>query len=136
MRPIKKNLATFAVAVVCAMAPVFASFAATSAFDSAQVKATIFKWIADLNKGDLKAVTAACAPHAAIVDGFPPYAWQTCADWMNGCEANNQAIQGDSGVLSIGNSSMRNCMATTLMSFTPRHLPTCKTASRLSARAP
>lgn len=52
--------------------------------------------------GAWSAVTVACAPHAAIVDGFPPYAWQTCAGWMNGYEANNKTIQGASGVLSIG----------------------------------
>jgi ketosteroid isomerase-like protein len=72
------------------------------ASDASDVNATIQKWVADFNKGDLKSVVAACAPRAAIVDGFPPYAWQTCADWINGYEANNKAIQATHGTLVIG----------------------------------
>ncbi len=73
-----------------------------SASDTSDVNATIQKWVSDFNKGDLKSVVAACAPRAAIVDGFPPYAWQTCTDWINGYEANNKAIQATHGSLSIG----------------------------------
>lgn len=76
--------------------------AATPAPDLAQVKATITRWIASLNKDDLRAVAAACAAHAAIVDGFPPYAWRTRAGWMHGYEANNKAIRGTPGILSLG----------------------------------
>jgi hypothetical protein len=50
--------------------------------DELEAQSLIEKWVADMNKGDLKSAVAACAPHAAVVDGFPPYAWQTCADWM------------------------------------------------------
>src|ERR1022692_586811 len=52
------------------------------ASDELEVKSLVEKWVADLNKGDLKSFVAACAPHAAVVDGFPPYARQSCADWM------------------------------------------------------
>jgi hypothetical protein len=60
------------------------------------------KLVSDINKGNFKSVAAACAPHASIVDGFPPYAWQTCADWMEGYEANNKAIRATLGILSLG----------------------------------
>ena len=78
-----------------AASPAFAS-------DVSDVNATIQKWVSDLNKGDFKSVVSACAPHTSVVDGFPPYAWPTCADWIKGYEANNKAIQGSLGVLSIG----------------------------------
>jgi hypothetical protein len=88
-------------AAVCALSvlgvgPAFAS-------DASDVKAVIEKWVGDFNKGDLKSFVAACAPRASVVDGFPPYAWQTCADWINAYEANNKAIQAPDGTLSIGN---------------------------------
>ena len=81
--------------------PILAS-SPVSASDASDVNATIQKWVSDFNKGDLKAVVAACAPHAAVVDGFPPYAWQTCSGWIDGYEANNKAIQATYGSLSIG----------------------------------
>lgn len=60
------------------------------------------KLVTDINKGDFGAVAAACAPHASIVDGFPPYAWQTCADWMKAYQSNNEAIHAALGTLSVG----------------------------------
>jgi ketosteroid isomerase-like protein len=66
------------------------------------VETIIGRWVADLNKGDFKSVVAACAPRAAIVDGFPPYAWQSCADWVNDYQSNNKAIQATLGILEIG----------------------------------
>lgn len=52
------------------------------ASDTADVDATIERWVAQINRGDFKVVDAACAAHTAVVDGFPPYAWQSCFDWM------------------------------------------------------
>jgi ketosteroid isomerase-like protein len=95
-----KRLRDLVIAATCALSMLAASPAAPS--DESDVKAAIEKWVADFNKGDLKAVVAACAPRAAIVDGFPPYAWQTCADWMNGYEANNKALDATHGTLTIG----------------------------------
>ena len=63
---------------------------------------TVKKLVTDINKGNFNAVAAACAPRASIVDGFPPYAWQTCADWMKGYQINNEAIHATLGTLSIG----------------------------------
>ena len=45
------------------------------------VNSIVKKLVTDINKGNFNAVAAACASRASIVDGFPPYAWQTCADW-------------------------------------------------------
>lgn len=72
------------------------------ASDELDVKSLVEKLVADMNKGDLKSVVAACAPHAAVVDGFPPYAWPTCADWMNDYKKNNEATHAPLGTLSIG----------------------------------
>jgi ketosteroid isomerase-like protein len=87
-------------AVTCTLPILAASPASVS--DASDVSATIQKWVSDLNRGDMKSVISACAPHTAVVDGFPPYAWQTCADWINGYETNNKAIQATRGTLSIG----------------------------------
>lgn len=66
------------------------------------VNTIVKKLVTDINKGNFNAVAAACAPRASIVDGFPPYAWQTCADWMKAYQVNNEAIHATLGTLSIG----------------------------------
>jgi len=73
------------------------------ASNASDLQAAVKKLVSNINKGDFKAVAAACAPRAAIVDGFPPYAWYTCADWMKDYNANNKAIHATLGVLSTGN---------------------------------
>jgi ketosteroid isomerase-like protein len=73
------------------------------ASDSDDVKAAIRKWVADFNKADFKAFVGACAPRAAVVDGFPPYAWQSCGEWIADYEKNNKALQATHGTLTIGN---------------------------------
>ncbi len=87
-------------AAVCALSVLGAGPA--SASDVSDVNATIEKWVGDFNKGDFKSMVAACAPRASIVDGFPPYAWQTCANWIDDYEANNKVIQATGGTLTIG----------------------------------
>lgn len=79
-----------------------ALLAPSSAADSDDVKAVIRKWVADFNKNDMKSFVAACSAQAAVVDGFPPYAWQSCAAWIADYEANNKAIQATHGTLTIG----------------------------------
>jgi len=80
----------------------FLGSAAASASDPEVVKATIVKWVADFNRGDIGSFVAMCAPRAAVVDGFPPYAWQSCKDWMNDYESNNKALHATPGTLEIG----------------------------------
>jgi hypothetical protein len=72
------------------------------ASDELAVQSLVEKWVADMNKGDLNSVAAACAPHAAVNDGFPPYAWSTCADWMNDYKKNSEATHAPLGTVSIG----------------------------------
>jgi hypothetical protein len=84
----------------CALTVLWASPGFAS--NASDLQAAVQKLVSDINKGNFKGVAAACAPRAAIVDGFPPYAWQTCADWMKGYEANNKAIRATLGTLSIG----------------------------------
>ena len=79
--------------------------------DTAGVAVTVDKWVADFNKGDMKSFLAACAAHTAVVDGFPPYAWQTCAQWVHDYEVNNKALQATPGVLSIGKAIYTEVMA-------------------------
>ncbi len=93
-------ISNLAIAAACVLSTPAASSA--SASDTLDVQATINKWIGSINKGDFKSVVSACAPSASIVDGFPPYAWQSCADWMRDYDANNKAIHGTRGTLSIG----------------------------------
>jgi ketosteroid isomerase-like protein len=73
-----------------------------AASDTSDVAATVKKWVDDFNKGDMKTFLAACAPSASVVDGFPPYAWPTCTDWINAYHANNKVIRLTDGTLWIG----------------------------------
>jgi len=54
---------------------------AASASDKSDVMATVNQFIDGFNKGDEKSALAACAPHAAIIDEFPPHAWSSCSEW-------------------------------------------------------
>lgn len=87
-------------AATCALFVIQVHPAAAS--DTADVQATIDKWVADFNKGDMKPFLAACAPQAAVIDGFPPYAWQSCSGWMNDYAVNNRALEATGGTLAIG----------------------------------
>lgn len=88
------------VAVAAALL-ILASGTATASDESA-VQSLVDKWIADLNRGDLKLVVAACSPRAAVVDAFPPYAWPTCGAWMSDYRKNNEATHAPLGKVSIG----------------------------------
>jgi hypothetical protein len=72
------------------------------AADVSALNAQVHRWTADMNAGNMKAFYAACAPRVAVVDGFPPYSWSTCQDWMRDYEANNRRIKAPLGTLSIG----------------------------------
>jgi ketosteroid isomerase-like protein len=76
--------------------------AAPGANADREIRATVGKWIADFNRNDMKSFTAACATRAAVTDGFPPYAWQTCSDWMRDYQANNKALAASHGRLAVG----------------------------------
>jgi len=96
----KTYFASVVVVVACTLFPAVAN--AQLHADAADVKAMIGKWIADFNAGEFESFVSACAPQTAIVDGFPPYAWLTCADWINDYQSNNEALQATHGTLEIG----------------------------------
>jgi hypothetical protein len=73
-----------------------------AAADIDALNAQVQRWTAEMNAGHFKAVYAQCAPHAAVVDGFPPYAWDTCQGWMRDYVANNKRTKAANGTLTIG----------------------------------
>ena len=99
-----KPICDLILATVCGLTILAASPAVASGKSDAKaiIENTIERYVADINKGDVKGIVTACASRTSIVDGFPPYAWQTCADWWKGYESNNKAIGATLGTLSIG----------------------------------
>jgi hypothetical protein len=89
------------------------------ASNASDLQAMVEKLVSDINKGDATAVATVCAPQAAIVDGFPPYAWQTCLDWMKGYAANNKAIHATLGTLTIGKPTYAEVRGDHAYSFYP-----------------
>ncbi len=102
-------LRRFAALVVGALALVTAPVG--NASDVTDVQALVAKWVADFNKGDVPAFLDVCAPRVAVVDGFPPYAWTTCEDWIADYDANNKRLEATPGTLWIGKPLYREVTA-------------------------
>jgi ketosteroid isomerase-like protein len=69
--------------LIAAMTLVLIS-AATALSQTTDPMAAVRQYIDSFNKGDLKAMTAACANSASILDGMAPHSWQgssACEDW-------------------------------------------------------
>jgi len=96
MIPMRSSL----LAALCALSVLAPNMVTAS--DESDVAATVRRWIRDFNLGDMNSFLAACAPSAAVVDGFPPYAWITCSDWMADYRENSKAIELTDGRLSVG----------------------------------
>ena len=92
-----REMILMALAGLAATTPVPA-FAAPADDLDAEVR----QWTADLNAGNMPAFYARCAPQVAVVDGFPPYSWLSCQDWMRDYAANNARISATPGTLAIG----------------------------------
>jgi hypothetical protein len=78
---------------------------ATAASDSTAALAVAHQFVDGFNKGDARSALAACAEQVAIVDEFPPYAWQgagACEAWMNGYDANAAQEGITDGVVTLG----------------------------------
>lgn len=73
-----------------------------SASEADDLNAMVQRWTADMNAGNMTAFYAACAPRVAVVDGFPPYAWRSCQDWMRDYAANNRRTNAAPGTVAIG----------------------------------
>lgn len=96
-------MALFRKSIGAAVAGVLLGFAGqTAAADVSALNAQVHRWTADMNAGHMTSFYAACAPQVAVVDGFPPYSWSTCQDWMRDYEANNRRIKAPRGTLLIG----------------------------------
>ena len=87
-----------------ALSALFASVGTSPvrASEETAARAVVTAWVAEFNRGDLSAFVSRCAPGAAVLDGFPPYAWTGCADWMSAYATNSKAIGLTDGKLSIG----------------------------------
>ena len=92
--------AALAVTLIAAAQPVAAPPPVPT--DLQDVQATVDKWVGDFNRGNFPAFVAACDKGAAIIDGFPPYAWTGCFDWMVAYQTNNRALSATHGMLTIG----------------------------------
>jgi ketosteroid isomerase-like protein len=89
-----------ALAAACALCVFSTGTAAAS--DASDVAAVVKQWVDDFNKGDMKSFIAACEPSVSVIDGFPPYSWLNCADYMNDYRTNSKAIELTEGRLWIG----------------------------------
>ena len=77
-------------------------FAGGASPEKGAIERAIRQYVANINRGDVKAIVAACARHTSVVDGSPPYAWQTCRDWWRSYVSNNRSVGATLGVLAIG----------------------------------
>jgi ketosteroid isomerase-like protein len=58
----------------------------TGASDTASLLATVKHWKSSFNKGDIKAVIAACASDAVVIDEVAPFSWRgpdACSHWAD-----------------------------------------------------
>ena len=92
-----KAIVAFAAAMLMA-GPVFAS-------DKTEVMAAVHQFADGFNKGDTKAILAACAEQTSIIDDFPPHEWHgagACAKWLEDYAANAKMDGITDGVVTLG----------------------------------
>jgi len=73
--------------------------------DTAGVMASVHQFVDAFNKGDAKAVAAACSDQTSIVDEFPPHEWHGaggCAKWMQDYDAAAKQEGITDGVVTLG----------------------------------
>ncbi|MBA2685692.1 MAG: nuclear transport factor 2 family protein [Gemmatimonadaceae bacterium] len=81
------------------------SVAPRVAAQQADVMAAVNRFGEAFNKGDTKAVNAACASDAIIIDEFPPYTWHgpaTCGKWMDAYAAEATKNKITDGQVTLG----------------------------------
>jgi ketosteroid isomerase-like protein len=72
---------------------------------TADPTAAVHEYVADFNKGDVKAMAATCANPASILDGLPPHAWQgptACEEWYRDVMAEGEHEGATGYVVSLG----------------------------------
>lgn len=68
----------------------------------ADVVAVVNKFIDGFNKGDIAAALSTCAPNAAIIDEFAPFAWHGCDTWANAYDADAKLHGITDGSVTLG----------------------------------
>jgi ketosteroid isomerase-like protein len=94
------RLAGFMVATLALPAATQAQTSAT-----ADVMAVVRQFVDGFNKGDLKLLSSACAEQVAIIDEFPPHAWQgaaSCTRWSRDYDADAKKRGISDGLVTIG----------------------------------
>jgi ketosteroid isomerase-like protein len=98
------RLRIIGLAVVCAAAQPMIS-AQSPAAGTADVTAVVRQFVDGFNKGDAKALASTCADQVAIIDEFPPHAWQgtgACGKWSSDYEADAKKNGISDGVVTLG----------------------------------
>jgi len=102
----KKLLLLFAVPIVlAAQSPAFAQAPSPA---QADVLKFVHQFVDGFNKGDTKAILAACADQTSIIDEFPPYEWHgtgSCAKWLGDYEADAKKNGITDGIVTLGKPS-------------------------------
>jgi len=78
---------------------------ATAGPDTTGVMASVHRFVDAFNKGDTKAVAAACSAQTSIIDEFPPHEWHGaggCAKWMQDYDAAAKQEGITDGVVTLG----------------------------------
>jgi hypothetical protein len=92
-----KIFAALAVALLAA-GPTFAS-------DKTDVMVTVNQFLDGFNKGDTKALLAACADQTSIIDEFPPHEWHgagACSKWVDDFDADAKKNGITDGIVTLG----------------------------------
>ena len=92
-----KVLLVMAVAFLAA-GPLFAS-------DKSDVRATVQQITDAFNKGDAKAIVAACTDEMCIIDEFSPYEWHgagTCSRWLADYDTDAKKNGITDGIVTLG----------------------------------
>ena len=96
----RKLMITMAVGVMA----LGTSFAADKS-DKADVMAAVSRFMDAFNKGDSKALIAACTDDMSIIDEFSPFEWHgagTCAKWLADYDATAKKMGITDGVVTLG----------------------------------
>ena len=82
-----------------------ASSAQTAASPRSEVMAIVRQFVDAFNKGDVNAMSAACANEGAIIDEFPPHEWHgadACAKWAHDFDTDAKAHGITDPVVTLG----------------------------------
>lgn len=91
---------TFALAIAIAAGT---NAAAATTPQTAAVMSPIRQFVAGVNPGgNIASALAACAPHASVIDEFPPHHWNSCADWASANDALSKTAGDTDEVFTIG----------------------------------